>query len=665
MDFFSTQQRARKRTGLLLTYMVLAVLGTACGLYVVLALILGLASPHGRNGYADAPAPVPDYWHPDIFILATVAVCVLVVCGMLYKYFLLRKGGAYVAESLGGRLVPPNSMDPDERRLLNVVEEMALASGVPVPPVYLLEHQRSINAFAAGYAAEDAVIGVSLGTVKALSREELQGVIAHEFSHILNGDMRMNIRLIGLLSGILLIGLLGRGVLELGARSRGKGAAAAAVTGLALMIVGYAGFFFGRLIKMAISRQREYLADASAVQFTRNPGGIAGALKKIGGWQHHAVIRHPKAEEASHMFFASGLRRSLGGLLSTHPPLSRRILALDPSFNGTFPVLREEDVFRPPEETKETAEKTADAGAGPDFLRRAIMMTALTWDDAMRQMGAPLYEHVRHATDLLDAMPAAVRDMCREPSSARAVVYHLLLNRDEEVLRAQLQRLDDYAEASVLEDLHRFMPFRSMIKDEYRLPLLDLCMPALKSLSVRQAKLFLSNIQYLTDADNRRTLFELALQHVLRNALRRHFEDARPSRPILHSLQEAGEACSRVLSAAMDTASGEGGDPADQLKAVTDRLPPPAGKVFHYIPSTLDDVDALDAALEQLRGAIDPVKDMMMRACLLAVTRDGRIERTEIELFRCIAAVLDRPVPLVKTGDDDVSPDQGGETQTR
>ncbi len=235
---------------------------------------------------------------------------------------------------LDGRLINSNATEADERKLLNVVEEMAIASGIPVPQVYLLEDEAGINAFAAGHSTGDAAIGVTRGGMKMLSRDQLQGVIGHEFSHILNGDMRLNLRLMGLIFGILCLTVVGRVLL----RTRGT-KNPLPLLGLALIVIGGIGVLFGRLIQAAVSRQREFLADAASVQFTRNPDGLAGALKKIGGLSSGSKLESPHAQEASHLFFANGLRSSVSGLMATHPPLEERIRALDPAFDGEFPTV--------------------------------------------------------------------------------------------------------------------------------------------------------------------------------------------------------------------------------------------------------------------------------------------------------------------------------------
>ena len=269
----------------------------------------------------------------DIRMLSVVAALTLgvITVGSLFKMLQLKKGGSYVAEHLGGKRVNRLSADKDEKRLLNVVEEMAIASGVSVPQVYIMTGEKGINAFAAGYTPGDAAIAVTQGCLSTLSREQLQGVIAHEFSHILNGDMRLNIRLIGFLYGIMVIAIVGRGLLWSNRRSRNKkGANQTILLALALVVIGYVGQLFGRIIQSAVSRQREFLADASAVQFTRNPGGLAGALKRIAGFSQGSRIESPNAQEASHLFFSMAIR----SLFATHPPLAERIRRIDPEYSG-------------------------------------------------------------------------------------------------------------------------------------------------------------------------------------------------------------------------------------------------------------------------------------------------------------------------------------------
>ncbi|HWV58524.1 MAG TPA: M48 family metallopeptidase, partial [Longimicrobiales bacterium] len=330
MDFFQAQESARARSRVLVALFLGAVVAIIVTVYVVIQIVLA-----ATGGMAPG-------FYPELFAVVAIGTSLLIAGGSGFRTLQLRSGGASVAEMLGGRRVSPDTRDIAERRLLNVVEEMAIASGMPVPAVFVLDAEQGINAFAAGYTIHDAAVAVTRGTLERLDRDELQGVIAHEFSHILNGDMRLNVRLIGLLFGILLLSVVGRGLLRgaaYGGRGRKGGGGQVALIGLALTLLGFVGVFFGRLIKAAVSRQREFLADAAAVQFTRNPGGLADALKKIGGATARggSLVRNHHAEELSHLFFAEGVQRAFaGGALSTHPPLDERIRRIEPNWDGKY-----------------------------------------------------------------------------------------------------------------------------------------------------------------------------------------------------------------------------------------------------------------------------------------------------------------------------------------
>ncbi len=320
-SFFEHQERARKRTMWLVLLFALAVAGIGATIYLVLAFVLTGGEPGGR------------LWDPELFLWVMALTIGFIGLASLFRVLSLRSGGGAVARMLGGRLVSRDTKDLAERRLLNVVDEMAIASGIPVPEVYVLDEEAGINAFAAGYSVENAAVAVTRGALKILNRDELQGVIAHEFSHILNGDMRLNLRLIGVLFGIFAIAIVGRLILysvRSSAFRRSKALAGVFLVGLTLMLVGYIGEFVGRLIQAAVSRQREFLADASAVQFTRNPAGIGGALLKIARLERGSAIEAPRASEAAHLFFGEGVR-SMFGLLATHPPIEERIRRIDPS----------------------------------------------------------------------------------------------------------------------------------------------------------------------------------------------------------------------------------------------------------------------------------------------------------------------------------------------
>jgi Zn-dependent protease with chaperone function len=333
MDFFQQQAKAHHKTKLLVFYFTLAVISIILMIHSVAVFVKFYIG--SRDEYFIEQKSL-NFFDPQLF--AGVAICTLAVIfiGSTYKTMALAGGGGAVAESLGGRLVSPNTTNPEERRLLNVVEEMAIASGVGVPQVYVLDNENYINAFAAGHTISDAVVAVTRNCMTKLTRDELQGVIGHEFSHILNGDMRLNVRLIGLLFGIFCIATIGRVLMSV----RGRNNGGVVIAGLLLLAIGSLGVLFGRLIQAAVSRQREFLADASSVQFTRNPLGLSGALQKIGGYGSR--MDSPHASDAGHLFFGNALGDPLFNLMSTHPPIDQRIRAIDPTWDGKYKRLPED-----------------------------------------------------------------------------------------------------------------------------------------------------------------------------------------------------------------------------------------------------------------------------------------------------------------------------------
>ena len=364
MDFFDREAHAQKRTRWLVGLFGLTVLAFVMFTYLVLAVVIQLflrpVLQAGPFKYLnDFPvSPIHDglihplnllatLWDPHLFFLITPITLILIAAGCLYKIRLLAGGGPAVAELLGGRKIDDQPADLDEMRLRDVVGEMAVASGISTPEIYVLDRERGLNSFAAGHTREDVAIGVTFGCLKLLTRDELQGVIAHEFSHVLNGDTRLNLKLMGLAHGLFWPVIVGRVLLrgtpqppEIGASIFDEDTQPTylptAPIGILFLIIGGISSPFVRLLKSRICREREWLADAAAVQFTRNPAGITGALKKIGGLYKAGRLDSPHAESASHLYFANSSYDPLFDFLSTHPPLAKRILAIDPSFDGQF-----------------------------------------------------------------------------------------------------------------------------------------------------------------------------------------------------------------------------------------------------------------------------------------------------------------------------------------
>lgn len=625
MDFFEHQEQARRNTGRLIFYFICAVIGIIAVTYLVAASVVTYAG-NGHREIIHSQA----YWHPELLLFITLFTCLTVGAGSLYKVMQLSGGGRAVAESLGGKLIHADTTDPNERKVLNVVEEMAIASGVTVPPVFLLEKEEGINAFAAGYRAEDAVIGITKGAVQTFTRDELQGVIAHEFSHILNGDMRLNIRLMGIIHGILLLGLIGYYLLRVGAfqgqSSRRNGAGSIALMGIGLVVVGSIGTLFGNIIKAAISRQREFLADASAVQFTRNPDGLADALKRIAGFKVGSSIRHPNAPEASHLFFGQALTSGFSALFATHPPIRERIRRID---IGWQPPLTE----RTSTQQTKPSSATASAFAGEESMPMHI--------------GTPTQAHLSYAKTLLAALPPLLKEHAHEPYGARALIYGLLLSYEPAVRKKQLQRLAKHCSPDVYRATEKIIPALEKLAVEARLPLVDLTTPALRELSPAQYKAFRQNIQYLVEADTRLDLFEWTLEQILvrhldpfffkqqrRAAIYRNFDPVRQEIQILiASLAYLGhEELSQAEKAYYKA--------TETLGSSSDPMPPPNSLRFSLLNQVLEKLDHLSPTR----------KRELLSACEVCVSADGKITVKEGELLRAISDALGCPMPPLLPG---------------
>jgi Zn-dependent protease with chaperone function len=629
MNFFEHQDRARRNTTRLVVLFVLAVVGLVACTYVLVMAIYGAGVQQMAEHDAAAALRPVSFWNPAIFLGVAFAVATVVGGGSLYKAVQLAGGGEPLAVSLGGRRLLENSTDPTERKVLNVVEEMAVAAGLPVPPVYLMDHEAGINAFAAGSKPDEAVIGVTRGCVEQLTREQLQGVIAHEFSHILNGDMRLNIRLIAIVHGILLVGLIGYYVLRAAASTSGRrrrndkdnGALPLFLFGAGLMVVGFAGTLIGNLIKAAVSRQREFLADASAVQFTRNPDGIAGALQRIGAYGNGSQVTAPRAPEASHMFFASGV----SALFATHPPLDERIRRIDRFWQA------ERHVTTGPRPLVAQAHPVGSVGFAP-----AVAPSPEQTVDAIGTIG---HRQVARSHEFLEDLPKALRDAAHEPFGASAVIFALLLVEDLDLREQQLAALATMAEPSVRRMAVALADVTDTLPQDVRLPLVEICLGPLKGLSAEQYGRFRSAIQALIAADKKQSLFEWSLQKVVLHVLdpwfgRKHPRARRPTPAdvsvVLSAMAHAGGGDDAAVKAAFDRGATVAG--------LADIRLLPLGEAISYRIN-----DAIDAL-----GRLPPKsKEKLLRGLAETAAADGNVVTSERELLRAIATTLDCPVPLI------------------
>lgn len=592
-NFFQQQDLARRNTKVLILLFALAVLAL-----IVLTNLLVMVS---FSLFQGAPLQLP--WE----VISSISLVVIAVVGLaiMAKWQRLKLGGRTIAEALGGNRVSPSAQEPLQRRLLNVVEEMALAANLPVPPVYLLP-EKGINAFAAGYSPADAVIGVTQGALEQLNRDELQGVIAHEFSHILNGDMRMNIRLIAVLNGILFIGHLGYYLLRAGRgasytrsrRNNNEGAGAIMLLGLGLVVIGYLGSFFGNLIKAAVSRQREYLADASAVQFSRNPSGIAGALKRIGGHQYGAKVQHANADEISHLFFGEALSRWVS-IFATHPPLEKRIRRLDPSWNGRYPASQAP--------VKPTPSQAAEQ---PQERQRRAMLAAI---------------------------PVLLTQSSHQTRPAQAIACALLLRTD--TLAAQLTAIKAYGGSQLLAEVDQLSDPVQRLALPQQVQLLQMSVPALKQLSESEFRAFDKLLRHL--AGNTPDLAQWLSLSLLEHVVASEFDSKELVRQYnRQNLAELLPALLPLLSAVANAA----GDSSRQQQAWQAALL--ALQLDTTTAQPAVQFSQLDQALRPLLTASPAVKQQLWQAILAAVTADKTASAAEQGLLNLLALLLEMPLPV-------------------
>ncbi len=647
MDFFEAQARAKRRTAPLVALFCLAVIGTIIALYFAFVggtALLGIrANAHGgglERYHEYAETGVIEWWQPGALKAIILLVIPTVGLSALFKWLQLRAGGPAVAADVGGRRVAPATTDPRERMLMNIVEEMAIASGMAVPAVFILPAEASINAFAAGYTRSDAAVAVTRGALERLDRDELQGVIAHEFSHILNGDMRINTRLIALLFGILSLVILGRGLLRAAyytggsSKKGGGGAIPLAAGGLILMTIGGIGLLAGRIIQAAVSRQREYLADAAAVQFTRNPDGIAGALKKLGASALLGRLSHPSANEVSHFCFAQNFSPAflVGSLFATHPPLDERIRLLDPSFDGKYPDLPPPPP-PPPPATRPPAVPLPPRGF-PPLSPAALIATAgilnLDTVHAARGFIATLPEELHdaaHRTELVTALTCAI---CLPPDLSGPPRDHAL---------ALATRHLGAAQTAHVARLHTLL---GDLLPSAGLSLLQLAAPALRALEPDAQDTLLAALDELVHADGTVCPREFALQKIIARDLRlaAHPGETMPT--------VAPGAASPHLSVALSAAARlEAPDDAtatslfSRAAADFNGLHPPLA----YVPAERATLGHLDRALDQLALTPAPFRKRILAAVGAALTADNALSPTEADLLRAIAAALDCPIP--------------------
>lgn len=639
MDFFEAQECARRNT-----VKLMLLFGLAIGVILLLTnlvLYYGLFLEHVF--YTMGPDEVRQAgWGLEAVFWINLAVLVLILGGTFYKISALSSGGDAVAAMLDGEPVFGDDPHPERKQLLNIVEEMALASGVPVPQVYVLPEQ-GINAFAAGFEQSDTVIGVTAGALQGLNREQLQGVIAHEFSHILSGDMRLNVRLAGVLHGIMLLGLVGRSMSyshDTDDYDRQEGSFPLSLVSIGLIVVGYAGYLCGRIIKAAICRQREYLADAAAVQFTRNPQGIGGALLQIGASPWGGLLRHRKSEQMSHAFFSNVLPLGFfSRILAAHPPLDKRIRRILPGWNGVFPSTKQAAAVRV-EERPSNEETSRNHGFSFSFDGGEYSPARL-----IAAAGVISQTHVATARILSSSLPEVLRKATQDPFAARALIFFLLLDEEAEVRARQLEHLKHSADRGVHAEIRRLIKSGARAATGQKLPLVELALPRLRSLSPAQARLFLDNLQIVIRADSRITLFEWCLAKMVRQ----YVSDLLPgrkagARPLPDLAAAAHEAA--LLFSAFAHLAGKAADQGCDTETLFAAACSEAKLAnLSLLPATALGLGNIDKAVDRLASLSPGEKSRLLRGCIHCLCSKDAIPQPQWELLRGLCAALAIPMP--------------------
>jgi Zn-dependent protease with chaperone function len=558
-------------------------------------------------------------WEPARFFWTLAAVGGVIGLASFYKiHQISRRGGALIAAELGGRFVPRATGDARERRLVNVIDEMSIASGIPAPQTFILDGESGLNAFAAGMTTQNSVVAVTRGLLDQLDRDQLQGVIGHEISHIVNGDARLNLRIIGVLYGIFFLAQGGRVLLQ----ARGKNAGPAISLGIVLMLIGSVGLFFGKVIQAAVSREREYLADASAVQLTRNPNGLAGALRHL--MRSGSRIRHPKGEAASHLFFGAGHGGfSLSSLFATHPPIEKRIARIDRHFRpGTLP------------KSPAAGAKLPGAMSSPEAELAGISF--------LNGIGALAPAQLVAAQTLLAALPESLTKAAHRPEDAQAVVHALLLSREADVQTQQLAYLREAHTPELAEAALKHAQWLFRQGARHRLPLLDLALPALCELSSGERSRFLKSAEALIRADGHVSISEFAIHRILKSVL----EPAQRTRPPFRQ-ERLQQAIIDILAMLAHAGNADREAAAAAFRHAAALVPALGDGPWEFPDRKTVRPKAVDAALEDLARAAPRFREKLLAACVAVAEHDGKITLAEAELLRAFAQSLDCPAPPV------------------
>jgi Zn-dependent protease with chaperone function len=623
VDFYRYQEKAYRNTFLLilalLTLLFVIILYTYCILRLIIYIpLIELFVSKACVIQGEEGASCSGFWYPKLFLFISIIITLVTIGTAVLYYLDLIDPSFFLKRMIGGREVRTGHLFKKEEQLLNIVEEMSIASGLPTPQVFILPNEKGINALSFGISSHSGSICVTQGCLEFLSRDELQAVIAHEFSHIRNEDGRLNTYLLAILSGVFVIPIYARIIVESELCKHNKQNLIVFFfycIGLILTYSSKPSILLITAVQRAISRQREFLADAFAVEITRNGDSLANVLKKIQLHKHSSLVNNSYAQEAAHMFFCCIYGEKQSHLLATHPPLSERIQRISPY---QAQLIKTEQRLGGSEEWTQFMEDSKSA----------------SFDSANA-----IHANIQNAHNLIEHIPVEIHDACHSPVSAAYVVISLILDREKEsILSKQLSIIE---KSSLFERGNALLMFKDIAKltKEYRLPLIEISIPYIQKLNTQDLKEFKHIVTDLVKADGTISLFDYSLFAILKHCLSK---TETKNRYRYSSLKPIMPEC-RLIFSTIAHVGHTNKEEAESGYAAA------AGRILLSSPiltSTFCDLAATAEALEKVSYAIRPLREAVFEACLICINHDKIIKVEEAELLKAISLLIDVPLPL-------------------
>jgi len=636
MDFYKEQENSKKKSALLLLIFIISICVVVFFVGMFFIAIDVFVYEEGTKSFNLTPSYILQNARLNVIISSFLSIFIVIVYGASKKFDELERGGYVIANELGGRLLFGESASSKEKTLINVADEMSLAAGVGSVPIYIIENKH-INAFVAGTTYDNAVLSVTRGAVELLNRDELQGVIAHEFSHIFNGDMKLNNFASGCISGILYIFIIGTELffpLQFTATKHFSGITPKDVlrifvypltmsAGIALMLLGVVGVACAAFMQFALNRQREYLADASAVQFTRYPQGIANALKKIG--MYGDTLNNLRAGCYEHIFFSS----------HSSPSVGKRIKKIEPHWDGEF---------------IETRDKQDEIFSRKKIHPLTMSIKALTVAHILGQItnsGVINDRALKHAKEVLNSIPDNVKQNAQNPLGAEFIIYTLLLDKNHESRKLQCIAIA----GKLFKDLKHQDTAVKMLMDMYEsigflepvayLDIIHICASTLKNISANQYAVFRKQVNELILHDEHVSVFEWCVRYIVLYPLDMAFGLRKTPLDIhthIGALKNELEILLSALSYIQFKDDANGRDIFERVKkqgGIT---------ALKYIPYSEFSPERFEKVVDEIQNSKPMVRRKILELCIFALNGDGEINNRDIAVIHALGEVLHLPL---------------------